>query len=194
MRVRMPNLRRVPPTALPSCSLFVPQAHRRTPLARSASSRRCSSPLASSHTARRSSSHLLSSSLSLLPGASAGRMLRPGPRPSDGALARRYGTKSMLCYIMVCSMIGGISVSVTTGLGAAIVTSVQGDNQVRVFPPVRSMGQPVMNPGSRTVQILVYVFPPRLHRHHPRCVAPSSCHSGPVHLTRARSQSPKYST
>lgn len=37
----------------------------------------------------------------------------------------------MLCYIMVCSMIGGISVSVTTGLGAAIVTSVQGDNQVR---------------------------------------------------------------
>lgn len=40
----------------------------------------------------------------------------------------------MLWYIMVCSMIGGISVSVTTGLGAAIVTSVQGDNQVRVSP------------------------------------------------------------
>lgn len=43
----------------------------------------------------------------------------------------RYGTKSMLWYIMVCSMIGGISVSVTTGLGSAIVTSVMGDNQVR---------------------------------------------------------------
>jgi len=28
-------------------------------------------------------------------------------------------------------MIGGISVSVTTGLGAAIVTTAQGDNQVR---------------------------------------------------------------
>lgn len=36
----------------------------------------------------------------------------------------------MLWYIMVCSMIGGISVSVTTGLGSAIVTTAQGDNQV----------------------------------------------------------------
>lgn len=36
----------------------------------------------------------------------------------------------MLWYIMVCSMIGGISVSVTTGLGSAIVTSAMGDNQV----------------------------------------------------------------
>lgn len=36
----------------------------------------------------------------------------------------------MMWYIMVCSMIGGISVSVTTGLGSAIVTSVMGDNQV----------------------------------------------------------------
>ena len=36
----------------------------------------------------------------------------------------------MLWYIMVCSMIGGISVSVTTGLGSAIVTTAMGDNQV----------------------------------------------------------------
>jgi hypothetical protein len=36
----------------------------------------------------------------------------------------------MLWYIMVCSMIGGISVSVTTGLGAAIVTTASGHNQV----------------------------------------------------------------
>ena len=36
----------------------------------------------------------------------------------------------MLWYIMVCSMIGGISVSVTTGLGATIVTTAQGHNQV----------------------------------------------------------------
>ncbi|TDL17285.1 DUF803-domain-containing protein [Rickenella mellea] len=43
----------------------------------------------------------------------------------------KYGTKSMLWYIFVCSMIGGISVSVTTGLGAAIVTSVEGDNQFK---------------------------------------------------------------
>lgn len=44
----------------------------------------------------------------------------------------RYGNQSMLWYIMVCSMIGGISVSVTTGLGSAIVTTAMGDNQVRI--------------------------------------------------------------
>lgn len=36
----------------------------------------------------------------------------------------------MIWYILVCSLIGGLSVSVTTGLGAAIVTSIMGDNQV----------------------------------------------------------------
>jgi len=45
----------------------------------------------------------------------------------------RYGKKSMLWYIAVCSMIGGISVSVTTGLGAAIVETAYGDNQVRLW-------------------------------------------------------------
>lgn len=44
----------------------------------------------------------------------------------------RYGKTSMLWYISVCSMIGGISVSVTTGLGAAIVQTAKGDNQVSV--------------------------------------------------------------
>ncbi|KAJ7587164.1 magnesium transporter NIPA-domain-containing protein [Mycena floridula] len=47
--------------------------------------------------------------------------------------APKYGKKSMLWYIFVCSMIGGISVSVTTGLGAAIVTTAQGENQFK-FP------------------------------------------------------------
>lgn len=47
--------------------------------------------------------------------------------------APRYGKKSMLWYILVCSSIGGISVSVTTGLGAAIVQTALGDNQVRLF-------------------------------------------------------------
>ncbi len=42
----------------------------------------------------------------------------------------RYGKTNMLWYISVCSMIGGISVSVTTGLGAAIVETARGDNQV----------------------------------------------------------------
>ncbi|KAI0743637.1 magnesium transporter NIPA-domain-containing protein [Daedaleopsis nitida] len=45
--------------------------------------------------------------------------------------APRYGKKSMLWYIMVCSMIGGISVSVTTGLGSAIVTTAMGDSQFK---------------------------------------------------------------
>lgn len=48
----------------------------------------------------------------------------------------------MIWYITVCSTIGGISVSVTTGLGAAIVTSVMGNNQVgtnkRLFMTLRS--------------------------------------------------------
>ncbi|KAJ4490945.1 magnesium transporter NIPA-domain-containing protein [Lentinula aciculospora] len=47
--------------------------------------------------------------------------------------APRYGKKSMLWYIFVCSMIGGISVSVTTGLGAAIVTTAEGDNQFKFW-------------------------------------------------------------
>ncbi|KAH9931173.1 magnesium transporter NIPA-domain-containing protein [Epithele typhae] len=47
--------------------------------------------------------------------------------------APRYGKKSMLWYIMVCSMIGGISVSVTTGLGSAIVTTAMGDNQFKFW-------------------------------------------------------------
>lgn len=45
--------------------------------------------------------------------------------------APRWGKKSMLWYIFVCSMIGGLSVSVTTGLGAAIVTTAGGDNQFK---------------------------------------------------------------
>lgn len=47
-------------------------------------------------------------------------------------IAPKHGKKTMLWYIMVCSMIGGISVSVTTGLGAAIVTTAQGDSQVSI--------------------------------------------------------------
>ncbi|KAG8813099.1 hypothetical protein FRC17_001679 [Serendipita sp. 399] len=47
--------------------------------------------------------------------------------------APRYGEKNMLWYISVCSLIGGLSVSCTTGLGAAIVTSIMGDNQVGFF-------------------------------------------------------------
>ncbi|KAI6010509.1 magnesium transporter NIPA-domain-containing protein [Pisolithus marmoratus] len=41
----------------------------------------------------------------------------------------RYGKRNMLWYLAVCSTIGGISVSVTTGLGAAIVTTAMGLNQ-----------------------------------------------------------------
>ncbi|KAK1221274.1 hypothetical protein PQX77_015934 [Marasmius sp. AFHP31] len=47
--------------------------------------------------------------------------------------APKYGDKSMMWYISVCSMIGALSVSVTTGLGAAIITSIKGDNQFKYW-------------------------------------------------------------
>jgi drug/metabolite transporter (DMT)-like permease len=47
--------------------------------------------------------------------------------------APKRGKDSMLWYISVCSMIGGISVSVTTGLGAAIVQTALGDNQFKYW-------------------------------------------------------------
>jgi len=41
----------------------------------------------------------------------------------------KHGNKNMIWYLLICSMIGGLSVSVTTGLGSAIVTSFMGNNQ-----------------------------------------------------------------
>ncbi|KAH8118979.1 DUF803-domain-containing protein [Phellopilus nigrolimitatus] len=46
-------------------------------------------------------------------------------------VAPKYGTKSMIWYILVCSLIGGISVSCTQGLGACILTSIRGENQFK---------------------------------------------------------------
>jgi len=40
--------------------------------------------------------------------------------------APKWGKTNMMPYISVCSMIGGISVSCTQGLGSSIVTSIQG--------------------------------------------------------------------
>lgn len=77
----------------------------------------------------------------------------------------RYGKKSMLWYIMVCSMIGGISVSVTTGLGSAIVTTAQGDNQVRYHLPVIRIISDIL-----LVQALVHIFPYGIYRSNTRCV------------------------
>ena len=45
-------------------------------------------------------------------------------------VAPRYGRKSMLPYIGVCSLVGGLSVSCIQGLGACILTTIRGDNQV----------------------------------------------------------------
>lgn len=45
-------------------------------------------------------------------------------------LVPRYGKKTMLVHIGICSLIGGLSVSCTQGLGAAILTSIRGNNQV----------------------------------------------------------------
>ena len=41
----------------------------------------------------------------------------------------RYGKKSMLVYLSVCSLIGGLSVVATQGLGAAVVTQASGTAQ-----------------------------------------------------------------
>lgn len=41
-------------------------------------------------------------------------------------VAPRHGKTNMMPYITVCSLVGGISVSCTQGLGSAIVTSIQG--------------------------------------------------------------------
>ncbi|KAL5507464.1 hypothetical protein ACEPAH_6920 [Sanghuangporus vaninii] len=46
-------------------------------------------------------------------------------------VAPKYGKKSMIWYILVCSLIGGISVSCTQGLGACILTTIRGQNQFK---------------------------------------------------------------
>ncbi|OCB88412.1 DUF803-domain-containing protein [Sanghuangporus baumii] len=46
-------------------------------------------------------------------------------------VAPKYGKKSMIWYILVCSLIGGISVSCTQGLGACILTSIRGQDQFK---------------------------------------------------------------
>lgn len=46
-------------------------------------------------------------------------------------VAPRWGHKSMLPYLGVCSLIGGLSVSCTQGLGACILTSIRGENQFK---------------------------------------------------------------
>ncbi|GAA5881083.1 hypothetical protein JCM3774_003006 [Rhodotorula dairenensis] len=42
-------------------------------------------------------------------------------------VAPRYGKKNMLVYIVICSLLGGLSVACTSGLGGAILTSIRGD-------------------------------------------------------------------
>lgn len=41
----------------------------------------------------------------------------------------RYGKKSMLVYLSICSLIGGLSVVATQGLGAAVVAQIHGTPQ-----------------------------------------------------------------
>lgn len=43
----------------------------------------------------------------------------------------RYGKRSMFVYISICSLIGGLSVVATQGLGAAIVAQIQGHEQFK---------------------------------------------------------------
>ncbi|GAA6023085.1 hypothetical protein JCM11491_002328 [Sporobolomyces phaffii] len=46
-------------------------------------------------------------------------------------VAPKYGKTHMLVYIGICSLLGGLSVACTSGLGASILTSIRGDNQVK---------------------------------------------------------------
>lgn len=48
-----------------------------------------------------------------------------------GYVAPRWGKKSMFPYIGICSLVGGLSVSCTQGLGACILTSIRGQNQFK---------------------------------------------------------------
>lgn len=43
----------------------------------------------------------------------------------------RYGKKSMFVYISVCSLIGGLSVVATQGLGSAVVAQINGEEQFK---------------------------------------------------------------
>ncbi|GAM35602.1 hypothetical protein TCE0_017f04056 [Talaromyces pinophilus] len=43
----------------------------------------------------------------------------------------RYGKKSMFVYISVCSLIGGLSVVATQGLGASILAQIRGESQFK---------------------------------------------------------------
>ncbi len=45
--------------------------------------------------------------------------------------APKYGKQYMMNYITVCSLIGGLSVSVTSGLGSAILLSIRGPESVQ---------------------------------------------------------------
>ncbi|GAA5969865.1 hypothetical protein JCM21900_005547 [Sporobolomyces salmonicolor] len=46
-------------------------------------------------------------------------------------VAPRWGKTHMLVYIGICSLLGGLSVACTSGLGASILTSIRGDNQFK---------------------------------------------------------------
>ncbi|KAI2787820.1 hypothetical protein POX_f08198 [Penicillium oxalicum] len=43
----------------------------------------------------------------------------------------RYGKKSMFVYISICSMVGGLSVVATQGLGSAILAQIRGESQFK---------------------------------------------------------------
>ncbi|KDN53195.1 DUF803-domain-containing protein [Tilletiaria anomala UBC 951] len=45
----------------------------------------------------------------------------------------KWGKKNMLVHISICSVIGGLSVSVTSGLGSAILLSIRGQNQFKYW-------------------------------------------------------------
>jgi hypothetical protein len=46
-------------------------------------------------------------------------------------VAPRYAKKSMFVYISICSLVGGLSVVSTQGLGSAILAQINGESQFK---------------------------------------------------------------
>jgi len=94
-------------------------------------------------------------------------------------LGPKYGKKSMLVYISICSLIGGLSVVATQGLGAAIIAQIAGKSQFKewflyvllVFVITTLLTEIIyLNVGSSSV--LNWVTVDKIFRKHSTCSMP----------------------
>ncbi len=80
----------------------------------------------------------------------------------------KYGKKTMLVHITICSVIGGLSVSVTSGLGSAILLSIRGTNQFVSGHAsyLAVMKRHACSSSPRAAETLVYLFLDRICDRH----------------------------